>query len=40
MTVDHVPRIRHFDTVCAFPDVPLEVYEYPKMSDIGMHAGN
>jgi|SRR5271157_5107636 len=26
-TVDHVPSTRHFDTVCAFFDVPLQVYE-------------
>jgi len=39
-TVDHVPSTRHFDTVCAFFDVPLQVYEYPKMSDIRTHSGN
>ena len=35
-----VPWTRHFDAVCAFFDVPLQVYEYSKTSDMGTHSGN
>jgi hypothetical protein len=32
MTVERVPSTRHFDAVRAFFDVPLQVWESPKMS--------